>query len=370
MSFNYTVLDKDKQTEARRGKLETEHGSFQTPIFMPVGTQAAVKSISPPELKEIGAEIILGNTYHLSLRPGEELIEKAGGLHEFMNWDRPILTDSGGFQVFSLAELNKITDQGVHFQSHIDGARYFIDPERSIEIQKRLGADIIMAFDECPPGDADKKYVNKAVERTLKWAERCQKKHNPNSGQTLFGIIQGGVYKDLRQMCASELRDMNFAGYAVGGLSVGEKKEDMMRVLDFTVPELPEDKPRYLMGVGTPGDLLEGVQRGIDMFDCVLPTRLGRHGSCFTSRGRIKVRNAEYKEDFTPVDPECDCRVCENYTRAYIRHLLKRKEILGVRLTSYHNLYFYLQLMKKVRSAVSRGQLSQLCRDFYQKYGR
>ena len=370
MSFSYTVENKDSDTSARTGRLELTNGIVETPVFMPVGTQAAVKAISPDELKEIGAEIILGNTYHLYLRPGSELIEEAGGLHEFMSWDRPILTDSGGFQVFSLADLREIKDEGVYFQSHIDGSRHFISPEKSISIQQELGADIIMAFDECPPYPDDYEYVKKSLELTLKWAERSKKAFllNNNKDQSLFGIIQGGVFKDLRQKSIEKLIEIGFPGYALGGLSVGEKKDAMYEILDFTVPIIPEESPRYLMGVGTPEDLIESVIRGIDMFDCVMPTRIARHGSVYTSRGRLTVRNAEYSRQFKPLDPECECYVCNNFTRAYIRHLLKRKEILGVRLTTYHNLYFIISLMKKIRESIRNNSLLSFRDHFYKKY--
>ncbi|HMA58868.1 MAG TPA: tRNA guanosine(34) transglycosylase Tgt [Halanaerobiales bacterium] len=367
MSLNFDLLKKDSDSDARLGKIDTPHGEINTPIFMPVGTQATVKAMSPEELKEIKAEIILGNTYHLYLRPGHELIEKAGGLHQFMNWDKPILTDSGGFQVFSLADLREIKEEGVYFQSHIDGSRQFISPEKSIEIQNALGSDIAMAFDECPPEPSNYNYVKNSLERTVRWAERSKAAMN-NDKQSLFGIIQGGIFKDLREESVKKMTDIGFPGYAIGGLSVGEAKEDMLDTLEFTVPLMPDDKPRYLMGVGTPEDLIEGVKRGIDMFDCVMPTRIARHGSIYTSQGRITIRNATYKEDFTAPDPNCDCYVCQNYTRAYIRHLLKRKEILGVRLTTYHNLYFFIDLMNKIKKAVDKGNFLSFREKFYQNY--
>ena len=373
MSFAFEIMDKDKNSPARRGRVTTAHGSFETPIFMPVGTRAAVKAISPRELKEIGARIILGNTYHLYLRPGPDLIAEAGGLHQFMNWEAPILTDSGGFQVFSLADLNEIEEDGVYFQSHLDGSRHFISPEKSIEIQIKLGSDIVMAFDECPPGTSDRDYLQESVARTLRWAERCKEKMvsaGAEKRQALFGIVQGGIYKDLRRDCAQKLIEIGFPGYALGGLSVGEKKKEMLEVLEFTVPVLPEDKPRYLMGVGTPRDLLEGVYRGIDMFDCVLPTRLGRHGSVFTSGGRLTIRNQQFRKDFSPLDAECDCYVCQNFTRSYLRHLIKRKEILGLRLASFHNLYFYIDFMRKIKRAISRNNLEEFRTEFYKKYGK
>jgi queuine tRNA-ribosyltransferase len=367
MSLDFELIKSDTDTEARRGVVTTPHGKINTPIFMPVGTQATVKAMSPEELKEIQAEIILGNTYHLYLRPGHELIKRAGGLHEFMNWDKPILTDSGGFQVFSLSDLREIKEEGVYFQSHIDGSRHFISPEKSIEIQNALGSDIVMAFDECPPEPSNYDYVKNSLERTVRWAERS-KEAMDNDKQSLFGIIQGGIFKDLREESVKKMTDIGFPGYAVGGLSVGEAKEDMLDTLDFTVPLMPENKPRYLMGVGTPEDLIEGVMRGIDMFDCVMPTRIARHGSIFTSEGRITIRNATYKEDFTAPDPDCNCYVCQNYTRAYIRHLLKRNEILGVRLTTYHNLYFFIDLMNKIKKAISNENFLTFRKKFYQKY--
>src|SRR6056297_1022928 len=366
MSLNFDLLKKDSDSDARLGKIDTPHGEINTPIFMPVGTQATVKAMSPEELKEIKAEIILGNTYHLYLRPGHELIEKAGGLHQFMNWDKPILTDSGGFQVFSLADLREIKEEGVYFQSHIDGSRQFISPEKSIEIQNALGADIVMAFDECPPQPSNYDYVENSLERTIRWAERSKAAMN-NDKQALFGIIQGGIFKDLREKSVQEMTEIGFPGYAIGGLSVGEAKNDMLETLDHTVPLMPENKPRYLMGVGTPEDLIEGVMRGVDMFDCVMPTRIARHGSIYTSNGRITIRNATYKEDFTSPDPDCDCYVCKNYSRAYIRHLLKRKEILGVRLTTYHNYYFFINLMNDIKEAIDNDNFLTFRENFYKK---
>ncbi len=367
MSLTYQLLHKEKNTAARTGKISTPHGEIETPIFMPVGTQATVKAMTPEELKEMGSQIILSNTYHLYLRPGSKLIAEAGGLHKFMHWDGPILTDSGGFQVFSLSDLNEITEKGVHFQSHIDGSKHFISPEISMEIQMDLGSDIVMAFDECPPYPAEYDYVARSLDMTLRWAERS-KKAMTNDKQALFGIIQGGVYEDLRKKSVEAMVDIGFPGYALGGLSVGEKNEQMYEVLEFTVPYMPDDKPRYLMGVGTPEDLIEGVMRGIDMFDCVMPTRIARHGAVFTSEGRITVRNAVYKKDFTPLDHQCDCYVCQNYTRGYIRHLIKRNEILGARLTTYHNLYFLLDLMKKVRKSIFNDEFLDFREKFYNKF--
>lgn len=369
MSLTYELLKRDKNTEARLGKVKTPHGEIDTPIFMPVGTQATVKAMTAEELKEIGAQIILSNTYHLFLRPGSKLIAEAGGLHRFMHWDRPILTDSGGFQVFSLSALNEITEEGVYFRSHLDGSQKFISPEISMEIQMDLGSDIVMAFDECPPYPADYDYIARSLERTIRWAKRCKKAMTAED-QALFGIIQGGVYENLRRESVEALVEIGYPGYALGGLSVGEKNEEMYKVLEFTVPHIPEDKPHYLMGVGTPEDLLEGVQRGIDMFDCVMPTRIARHGAVFTSAGRITIRNVEFERDFTALDHDCDCYVCKNYSRAYIRHLIKRNEILGVRLTTYHNLYFMLNMMKEIRNAIYKDSFLEYRRDFYNKYNQ
>lgn len=366
MRFN--VIKRTKDGRARLGLLETPHGTIETPVFMPVGTQATVKTMTPEELKDIGARIILSNTYHLYLRPGHKVVEEAGGLHKFMHWDGSILTDSGGYQVFSLGELREIREEGVTFRSHIDGSLHFIGPETSIEIQNALGADIIMAFDECIPYPANYEYVKNSVERTTRWAQRCQKAHkNPN--QTLFGIVQGGLYRDLRVKSAKDLTSMDFKGYAVGGLSVGESKEEMYKVLDYTVPILPEEKPRYLMGVGSPDAIFEGVMRGIDMFDCVLPTRIARNGTIFTKNGKLVIRNAAYARDYSPPDPKCDCYVCRNYTRAYIRHLINAKEVLGIRLTTIHNLYFLLNLMKEIRKAIEGDYLIELKEEFFSMFG-
>ncbi|TYP48708.1 tRNA guanosine(34) transglycosylase Tgt [Thermosediminibacter litoriperuensis] len=366
--MKFKSLKRAEDCNARTGLLETPHGVIETPVFMPVGTQATVKTMTPEELEQIGAKIILSNTYHLYLRPGHRIIEEAGGLHRFMNWKGSILTDSGGYQVFSLGELREIREEGVTFRSHIDGSLHFISPEMSIEIQNSLGADIIMAFDECIPYPATYEYVKNSVERTTRWAERCRK-HHKNEKQSLFGIVQGGLYKDLREKSARDLVSMDFKGYAVGGLSVGEPKEYMYEVLDYTVPLLPEDKPRYLMGVGSPDAIFEGIIRGIDMFDCVLPTRIARHGTVFTARGKLVVRNAAYARDFSPLDPECDCYVCKNYTRAYIRHLLNANEILGIRLTTVHNLYFLLTLMEKIRRAIEGGYLLEFKQEFFKEFG-
>lgn len=368
-AVRYELIKECKQTGARRGRVHTPHGTFETPAFMPVGTQATVKGISPEELKEVGAEIILSNTYHLYLRPGQEVIKGAGKLHRFMNWDRPILTDSGGFQVFSLNELRKITEEGVEFRSHIDGSKHFLSPEKAIEIQNDLGSDIIMAFDECIPYPAEYDYVKQSLERTTRWAARCKEAHKDIEHQSLFGIIQGGMYPELRKQSAAELAALDFPGYAIGGLSVGEPGEEMYRILDHTVHLMPHDKPRYLMGVGTPDYLIEGSIRGLDMFDCVLPSRLGRNGTVITSKGRIIIRDAKYAKDYTPVDDQCDCYVCRNYTKSYIRHLLKANEMFGLRLCTYHNLYFLLHLMKQVRQAITDDRLKDFRDEFYLQYG-
>ena len=357
-----------KQSGARLGVLHTPHGDIETPTFMPVGTQASVKGISPGELREMNAGIILSNTYHLYLRPGHELVREAGGLHKFMNWDRAILTDSGGFQIFSLSTLRKITEEGVYFNSHLDGSRHFISPEKAMEIENALGADIIMAFDECAPYPSTYEYTKKSMYMTTRWAERCMKAHTDTERQSLFGIVQGGMYADLRRISAQDLVAMDFPGYAIGGLSVGEPAPLMYEMLEETVPLLPDNKARYLMGVGTPDYLIEGAIRGIDMFDCVLPTRIGRNGTCMTSRGKVIVRDAAYARDFGPVDPECGCPACRDHTRTYIRHLIKAGEMYGLRLTTLHNLHFLINLMKQVRYAILNDSLLDFRREFYEKY--
>lgn len=367
--IKYQLEKKEKHTGARLGKIKTPHGTFETPMFMPVGTLASVKTMAPEELEEMGAGIILSNTYHLWLRPGEDIVEEAGGLHEFMQWDKGILTDSGGFQVFSLADIRNIEEEGVHFRSHLDGRKLFLSPEKAINIQNKLGPDIMMSFDECPPFDESYEYVKHSVQRTSRWAERGLNAHNNPDRQGLFGIIQGAGFEDLRKQSAKDLVSMDFAGYSIGGLSVGEPKEEMYKVLNYTTPVLPEDKPRYLMGVGTPDALIEGVIRGIDMFDCVLPTRIARNGTCMTSQGRVVIKNAAYAKDFSPLDPKCNCYTCRNYSRAYIRHLIKSDETFGLRLTSYHNLYFLLDLMKKVRQAIKEDNLLEFKEAFFEEYG-
>lgn len=368
-AVRYELIKECKQSGARIGRLHTPHGVIETPVFMPVGTQATVKTMTPEELKEIGAQIILSNTYHLYMRPGEKIVEKAGGLHGFMNWDRPILTDSGGFQVFSLSDLRDIKEEGVTFKSHIDGSRHFISPEKAMEIQNALGADIIMCFDECLPYPCEYDYAKESLYRTIRWAERCKETHKNTDKQALFGIIQGGMYEDLRQESVRKMVEIDFPGYAIGGLSIGEPRDVMCEVLDYTTPLLPKDKARYLMGVGSPDYILEGVIRGIDMMDCVLPTRIARNGTLFTSKGKLVVRNAEYAEDFRPIDDECDCYACKNYSRAYIRHLFKAKEILGARLATIHNLRFLLKLMEDIKQAIMEDRLLDFKDEFYSKYG-
>ena len=369
-AIKYELIHECKQSGARRGRIYTPHGVIETPIFMPVGTQATVKSLTPEELKEeVKASIILSNTYHLYLRPGNKLIKQAGGLHKFMNWDKAILTDSGGFQVFSLGDLRKISEEGVEFKSHLDGSKHFLSPEKAIEIENDLGADIIMAFDECVEYPATYEYTKNSMERTTRWAIRCKNAHKNTENQALFGIVQGGMYKDLREKSANGLVKLDLPGYAVGGLSVGEPKELMCDILEFTTKLLPKEKPRYLMGVGTPDYLLEAVIRGIDMCDCVLPTRIARNGTAMTSKGKLVIRNKTFEEEFSVLDDECDCYTCRNYTRAYIRHLLKAKEILGVRLLSIHNLRFLTKLMERVKIEIENDNLLSFKNEFYRKYG-
>lgn len=368
-AVRYEFIKTCKQSGARLGRLHTPHGIIDTPTFMPVGTQATVKTMSPEELKMMDAHIILSNTYHLFLRPGHEIVREAGGLHKFMNWDRPILTDSGGFQVFSLSKLRKITEEGVQFRNHLNGDKLFISPEIAMEIQNALGPDLMMAFDECPPYPADYQYVKLSTERTSRWAERCLKAHARPHDQALFAIVQGGMFADLRKESAAQLTSMDFPGYAIGGLSVGESKELMYEVLDNTVPLLPTNKPRYLMGVGSPDALLEGSIRGVDMFDCVLPTRIARNGTVMTSEGRLVVKGAKLTRDFGPLDPNCSCYTCKNYSRAYLRHLLKADETFGIRLTTYHNLHFLLDLMRNVRQAIAEDRLLDFRDEFFDRYG-
>ena len=369
-AITYELLHECKQTGARRGVIHTPHGDIQTPVFMPVGTQATVKSMTPDELKDmIDAKIILSNTYHLYLRPGSKLVKEAGGLHKFMNWDRAILTDSGGFQVFSLGDLRTISEEGVEFKSHLDGSKHFSSPESVMETENDLGADIIMAFDECVEYPATYEYTKQSMERTTRWAKRCKEAHKNTEKQGLFGIIQGGFYKDLRDKSLEDLVAMDFPGYAIGGISVGEPKEEFLDILRYTTPKMPKNKPRYLMGVGTPDYLIEAALAGIDMCDCVLPTRIARNGTAMTWNGKVVVRNATYERDFTPLDSECDCYTCRNYTKAYLRHLVKTKEILGVRLLSIHNLYFLSKLMERVRKEIENDNLLNFKNEFYSKYG-
>lgn len=377
LEFAFAV--KERATEegvaARCGILTLPHATVETPVFMPVGTQATVKAMTPEELTEIGFGLILGNTYHLHLRPGEDLIARAGGLHQFSGWEGALLTDSGGYQVFSLAGLRRIGQDGVQFQSHIDGSRHEFTPESVMQIERDLGADIIMAFDECAPYPCTEEYAHEAMERTHRWAERCfaayeQAGRRATGGwpQALFGIVQGGTFPELRRESARFLVDMDFPGYAVGGLAVGEEAEARNRTLDVTLPLLPEEKPRYLMGVGTPIDILDAVQRGVDMFDCVLPTRNARSAQVFTSQGVLNMRNAKHREDFTTIDPNCECRVCCRHTRAYLRHLFQANEILAARLATYHNLAFYHRLMTDIRAAIRTGQFQAFRTDFIEKY--
>ena len=368
-ALKFILEKKDKNDKARAGKIILPHGEVETPVFMPVGTAATVKSMKPEDVERLGAEIILSNTYHLYLRPGSKIIRDAGGLHKFMNWNRPILTDSGGFQVFSLGEMRKITEQGVEFRSFIDGSKHTLTPEKSIEVQCDLGSDIMMAFDECTPYPADRDYVKNSLERTTRWLKRCIKAQQDTEKQALFGIMQGGMYRDLREESARQIVDLDLPGYAIGGLSVGEPKELMCEVLDYAVDFLPENKPRYLMGVGTPDYIFEGIQRGIDMFDCVLPTRIARNGTAMTSIGRVNIKNAKYERDFEPLDKECDCYTCRNYSKAYLRHLFKANEILSSILLSTHNLHFLVKMTKNIRKAILEDRFFEYKAEFYSKYG-
>lgn len=369
-AIKYELLHVDKNSGARRGVIHTPHGDIQTPVFMPVGTQATVKSMTPDELKDmIDAKIILSNTYHLYLRPGSKLVKEAGGLHKFMNWDRAILTDSGGFQVFSLGDLRTISEEGVEFKSHLDGSKHFFSPESVMETEEDLGADIIMAFDECVEYPATYEYTKQSMERTTRWAKRCKAAHKNTNKQGLFGIIQGGFYKDLRDKSLEDLVALDLPGYAIGGISVGEPKKEFLDILRYTAPKMPANKPRYLMGVGTPDYLIEAALAGIDMCDCVLPTRIARNGTAMTWNGKVVIRNATYERDWSPLDSECDCYTCKNYTRAYLRHLVKTKEILGIRLLSIHNLYFLSKLMERVRLEIENDNLINFRNEFYSKYG-
>ena len=366
--FEFELLHVDKYTGARRGRLHTPHGVIETPIFMPVGPQATVKTFTPRELKEVGAQIILSNTYHLHLRPGEDLVAEAGGLHKFMNWDRPILTDSGGFQVFSLSELRKLTEDGVEFRSHLDGSRHYFSPEVSVGVQEKLGSDIMMQFDECSPYPCDYDRARKAMHRTLRWLDRCMKAKT-RQDQALFGIVQGAFYKDLRIECAKEMAKLDLPGFGIGGLSVGEPKEVMYDMLEAIAPYMPEHKPRYLMGVGSPDCLVEGVLRGVDMFDCVLATRVARNGTAFSQGGRLVIRNAAYAHDFGPMEEGCDCYACKNFSRAYIRHLFKAEEILALRLISIHNVRFLLRQMEQIRAAIEQDCMREYAEEFFANNG-
>jgi queuine tRNA-ribosyltransferase len=356
-----------KDGKARHGVIESKYGNFETPMFMPVGTQATVKTLSPEELYEVGSGIVLANTYHLWLRPGEDLVKKAGGLHKFMNLNRPMLTDCGGYQVFSLAKPKDISEEGVKFKSHIDGSSLFLTPEKSIEIQNKLGADIIMSFDECPPASASHEYMKNSIERTLRWAERGKKVHK-NKNQALFGIVQGGEFEDLRAWSAKETVKLDFDGYSIGGVSVGEDNDTKYKMIDYAIPNLPENKIRYLMGVGDPVDIIEGVIRGVDIFDCVLPTRLARHANAFTRDGKINLRNQKYSEDFTPIEEECDCYTCKGYTKAYIRHLVVCDEMLAARLLSIHNIRFLTKLVEDIRESIKNDTLLPFRDDFVNRY--
>ncbi len=368
MAITFELLHEDKKTGARYGILNTRHGSFETPIFMPVGTQATVKTLDPKEIKEVSDGLILGNTYHLWLQPGDDIVKKHGGIRGFMKWKGALLTDSGGFQVFSLADIRKIEEEGVTFRHHLNGSTLHLTPEDSIRIQNNLGADIIMSFDECPPFYSDYDYMKESVERTLRWAKRGKDAHKHPDKQALFGIVQGGPFKDLRKHSIEGLEEIGFPGYSIGGLSVGETKAEMYEMLEYLNPLMPKDKPRYLMGVGSPDDLIIGVMNGIDMFDCVLPTRIARHGSALTSEGKVVIKNKTYEHDMTPLDHDCDCKVCKTYTRSYLRHLFKAKEMLGYRLVTYHNLYFLKKLMADIRNAIKNDEMTEFKEKFFKRY--
>ncbi|MCJ7496550.1 MAG: tRNA guanosine(34) transglycosylase Tgt [candidate division Zixibacteria bacterium] len=370
-SFDFKIVKKDEKSSARAGRLDTPHGEINTPVFMPVGTQASIKTLCSKEMEDLGAELILGNTYHLYLRPGHKLIERAGGLHSFMSWKKPMLTDSGGYQVFSLNPLAKVTEEGVNFKSYIDGSSHQFTPEKVIEIEHSLGADIIMPLDECVPYPSSYPFTRRATEFTMDWAKRSKFEHEKNEKkekQTLFGIVQGGIYPNLRELCASFMVDLDFSGLALGGLSVGEPKDMRLEVIEQTLKYLPEDKPRYLMGVGTPEDIVEGVSVVVDMFDCVLPTRNARNGTIFTRKGKMIIKAARYAEDFSPIDENCSCLACRNYSRAYIRHLFQSGEIAGLRLATIHSLHFYLSLMREIRESILQGIFIEWRKDFLEEY--
>lgn len=367
--FRFELLHQDPAGGARRGRMTTRRGVVETPVFMPVGTQGTVKAILPEDLRAEGAGIILANTYHLFLRPGHERIRRLGGLHRFMHWDGPILTDSGGFQVFSLGQLRKISEEGVRFQSHLDGSYQVLTPEVSIAVQEALGSDIIMVFDECIPYPSTRSYVTESTELSMRWAERSKQARSGRDGAALFGIVQGGMYPDLRRRSAERLMEIGFDGYALGGLSVGEEAQAMYEMMDVTLPLLPADRPRYVMGVGTPENLVEGIARGVDMFDCVMPTRNARNGTLFTTFGKISIKQARYAEDDSPIDPACDCYVCRNYSRAYLRHLFQSNEILASMLNTRHNLHYYLDLMRRARTAIEQGRFAAFRDGFYRTRG-
>ena len=367
-AVTFELLKTDGRSSARLGMLRTPRGIIKTPVFMPVGTAATVKAMKPEDVADMGADIILSNTYHLYLRPGHEIVREAGGLHRFMNWHKPMLTDSGGFQVFSLSGFRKISEEGAAFQSHIDGSRHMLSPEKSIEVQNALGSDIIMAFDECVPYPAERAYVKDSLQRTTRWLARCKAHHQNTEKQALFGIMQGGMYKDLRYESAMGITELDLPGYAIGGLSVGEPKAVMLDVLGDCAAHLPKEKPRYFMGAGSPDYLLEGVERGVDMFDCVLPTRLARHGMAMTTGGNLAIKNAQFERDFSPLDPACGCYTCRHYSRAYLRHLFKAKEMFSATLLSTHNIYFLLNMMEKVREAIEAGRFLEFKKAFEAQY--
>jgi queuine tRNA-ribosyltransferase len=367
MAVRFELLHVDKGTGARRGRLHTSHGTIETPVFMPVGTQGSVKAIAPDDLQTLGAQIILGNTYHLMLRPTEKLIGKLGGLHRFISWERPMLTDSGGFQVYSLATARKITEEAVSFQSHLDGSKQVLSPERSIEIQQTLGADVIMAFDECPPSKSERPYLEASLARTTRWLHRCVKAWRPDGPSALFGIVQGGTHEDLRRRHAEEVCAVELPGYALGGYAVGETPEAMYAGVAFTAPLLPREKPRYLMGVGTPVDLLTCIGAGVDMFDCVLPTRTARHGQLFTSVGKVQIKNAKYIEDEGPLDPACSCYTCKTFSRAYLRHLFVAQELVAMRLNTLHNLHYFLRLVDGAREAIEQDRYAEYVKAFHDR---